>query len=263
MTTYNWHATDFQSLIEAFLTSMAHIYQHSQAVHLLDYLLAKRTHTMMGMLCFRSRIADIVIAIMTKSHIHDTSINKVLKILKFSIDSDTILDTQHDTLQPHVFVHPQVVRRAGYTNIIAVLTYDNLNLVEDAISISLGVIRRLRQISHHDGCILTTFGHLVQVYKNLSIAMVKVDTLWKEHWCVTMSIERQNPIVGSMSLTIALGLSNKPLEQRQALFQTLRMPLNTQYRLKLGALHRLNNAISRFCNNSEFVACLSHSLMME
>ena len=142
---------------------MTHVYQYSQAVHLLNHLFAKRTHTMMGMLCFRSRIADIVITIMTECHIHNASIHKMLKILQLSIDGDTIFDTQHDTLQAHVFVHPQVVRRAGDTDIITILTDDDLNLIENAISKIPWIICGLRQIGHHDSSILTTFGHLVQI----------------------------------------------------------------------------------------------------
>ena len=113
----------------------------------------------------------------------------MLNILKFSIDSYTILDTKHYALQPLMFVHPQVTRSAGYTDIIAILTYDYLYLIEDAICKIPWILSRLWQIGHHDGSILSTFSHFMQIDQYLWIAMVKVDTLWEKHWCIAMSIE--------------------------------------------------------------------------
>ena len=58
------HIANLQCLIEALFTSMTHIYQYPQAIHLLDDLLAKLAHTVMSVLSLRGRIADIVITIM-------------------------------------------------------------------------------------------------------------------------------------------------------------------------------------------------------
>ena len=217
----------------------------------------------MSMLSFRSRITDIIISIMAKGHINNASINKVLNILQVTINSNAVLNTQHYALQPHMLVHPQVTRSAGNADIIAILTDNHLNLVENTVSVSLRIIGGLRQISHHNSRILTTFGHLMKVDKYLSVTMVKVYSLREKHRSITMGIESQYSVVGSVGLTIALGLTNEPSEQRKSFFHTLRMPLNAKYRLKLSALHCLNYSISRFCNNSEFVASLSHCLMME
>ena len=263
VTANNRFAADFERLIEALLASMAHINKHAQTVHLLDNLLAESTHTMMRVLCFRSRIANIVITIMTESHIYDTAIHKMLQILQLTVDSDTVLDTKHNALQALMLVHPEVARRVSDTYIIAVLTHNHLNLVENAISKGRRILGWLGQISYHDGSILTTFGHLVQIYKNLGVALLKVYALRKEHWCIAMGIECKHTIVSGMSFTKTLGLVNQPLEQGQAFFQTLGMPLNTQYRFKLATLHRFDDTIGRLGYYSELIASFGHSLMME
>ena len=187
----------------------------------------------------------------------------MLQILQFAIDSDAILYTKHNTLQTLMLVHPKVARRAGDTYIIAILTHNHLNLVEDAIGICCRILGWLGQISHHDGCILPSFGHLVQINENLGIALLKVDSLGEKHRGIAMGIECEHTVVGAMRLTIALSLVNQPLEQWQALFQTLWMPLHTQYRFKLATLHRLDDAIGRLSHNLELIASLGHSLMME
>ena len=73
--------------------------------------------------------------------------------------------------------------------------------------------------------------------------MVKVNALREEHRRITVGIERQHTVVQLLSLTVGLGLIHQPTEQGQAFFEALWMPLYTNDRLILAALHRLDKMV--------------------
>ena len=194
---------------------------------------------------------------MAKGDIDDTTVCKVLDVLYLTIESQTILDTEHNTLAALLFVLPEVGRSSCYAEILQILLDNVLYLVENKVSILRGTfdiegdilgkgltILGLWQVSYHDGCILTTFCHLMEVNEDAWVALLEVDTLREEHGCVAVSIERQHTIVHLMGLAIGLSLAYEPLEQRlSAVAHTLRVPLNTKNTLELCALNSLNDTI--------------------
>ena len=200
---------------------------------------------------------------MAKGHIDDATIGKVLQILQFAIEGDTILNAQHDALATSPFIFPQFCRCTGNPHIITLLPDNSLYLIEDIICIGRGILGRLRQIGSHDGRVETTLGHLLQIDEDTWIALIESDALWEEHRGVAMGVERQNTIVQLMGLTIILCLFDQPLEQGQTTLHTFRMPLNAKDRLELVALHRLDDAIRGSRHNTELRAWVADSLMME
>ena len=162
-----------------------------------------------------------------------------------------------------MLVHPQVVGRFGESDITVVLFYDLFNLVEDVVCKGRGLLSGLGQISYHDGRILSPFGHLVQVYQNLRIALIKVDALREKHRGVAMGVECQHTVVHLMGFAIFLPLADEPLKQWATIFQALGVPLHTYDTFILTALHRLDNAIARLGHHAEFLTGFLYGLMVE
>ena len=178
---------------------------------------------------------------MTEGDIHHPAIGEMLQVFKFSFECQSVFDTEHDTLQSLVLVHPELVGGTGDRDIVFVPTDDLLNLIEDQVGIGLRtrnieahIIGELLpclglwQISHHDRGILTTLGHLLQINEDLRITLVEMDALGKEHRGVAMGVERQDTVVRMMGLAIGRSLSHQPLEQGQSCLQALGMPLHTK-----------------------------------
>ena len=90
-----------------------------------------------------------------------------------------------------------------------------------------------------------------------------MDALGEEHRGVAMGVERQDTIVRQMGLAIGSSLGYQPLEQGKSRLQALGMPLHTQHRLKLGALDRLDDAISGLGHHAELITRRLHGLMVE
>ena len=91
--------TDVEGIVKTLLACMAHIDEDAQAVHLLDDLFTKGADTVMCLIALRGGVADVVVAIMAEGHIDDATIGKVLEVRDIMFEGDTILDTQHDTLE--------------------------------------------------------------------------------------------------------------------------------------------------------------------
>ena len=53
-----------------------------------------------------SRVTNIIIAIMTKRDIHDTTVLEMLNILNLAIQGNAIFDAQHDALTTGTLVFP-------------------------------------------------------------------------------------------------------------------------------------------------------------
>ena len=167
-------------------------------------------------------------------------------------------------------MHPEIIGRAGDTDIVAILRHDGLDLVEDGIGIGLRPFGRLRdlrhglrQVSHHDRSILAPLGHLMEIDEDLRVAMVETDFLREEHRGVAVGVERQHTVVHAMGLTVTPGLSDKPPEERQTILQTFRMPLHTEDWLILRTLHGLDDAIGRGGDDTELITGVIDSLVVE
>ena len=91
---------------------MTEIDEDAQTVHLTDHLFTEGTHTVVGVAA-TGGVADIVVAVMTEGDIHHPAIGEVLQVLEFVLKCQSVLDTQHNTLQPLVLVHPEIVGGTG------------------------------------------------------------------------------------------------------------------------------------------------------
>ena len=153
MAAHDRRAAELQGIVETLLASMAEVDHDAQAVHLADDLTTKGADTIMGMLA-TCAVADVVVAIVAQRHIDDATLGEVAQVVEAALEGMAILDAEHDALPALVLVQPQVVGRAGDGDMLAMLGDDGLYLVEDVVSILLGMLVKghgLWQVGHHDG----------------------------------------------------------------------------------------------------------------
>ena len=104
---------------------------------------------------------------------------------------------------------------------------DSLYFVEDEVGIGCRTVDvefyhlaevlavlRLWQIANHDGGILMTLGHLVEVDKQLTVATAEVDTLWEKHGCIAMCVECQDMAVHVAGIAVGGGFVDEPFKER-------------------------------------------------
>ena len=275
VTAHNGLRADVKGIIEALLARMTHIHHDAQTVHLTDDLFTKLADAFVG-IAASGRVTDIIVAIVTECDIDHTPLCEMLQICEVAFKRQSVLDAEHNALATLVLVHPEIVGRTCNADIRTVLSDNRLYLIKDEVGIGLGSADietyllgeglawlRLWQVAHHDGGILTTFRHLMEIDQNLRITMVEMNSLREEHRGIAMGIEREHTLMGMTSLTIAAGLANEPLEKGQTVGHTLRMPLHADDRLILTALYRLDDAVGRFGDDAELAAWLFYCLVVE
>ena len=152
-------------------------------------------------------VADVVVAIVAKRHIDDAALGEVAQVVKAALEGVAVLDAQHDALLALVLVMPQVVGRAGYGDMLAMLGDDGLYLIEDVVGILLGMLSKrhgLWQIGHHDSGVLMTLRHLVEVDKHSEhVAIARTpDDLWlhkhQGRKSIMLGIENGHALEGSL-----------------------------------------------------------------
>lgn len=164
----------------------------------------------------------------------------------------------------------QVIGRAGHCKVIAVAGHYLVNLVEDMVGIGfwregrIGLGEFLWQIGHHDGSIEHALCHLMQVYKDATIACGEVDALRKEHGCVAVGVEGDGVVMCALHLAEEASLRNQPLEQWQTVFaHTFRMPLHADDGFVFTALYSFDDAVGRCGYGAKMWTRLTDSLMVE
>ena len=135
---------DVQRIVEATLVGMAEVNHDAQSVHLSDDLPSEVADPMMR-IAAPGRIADIVVTIMAERHIDDAPLCKVAELLQLTVQSQSVLDAQHDALPALPLVGIQVCRRTGDAEISTISVHDLLYLVEYQVRIS----RRSRDVERH------------------------------------------------------------------------------------------------------------------
>ena len=154
---------------------MTQIHHHAHTIHLFNHLLAKFAHTPMFVLASR-RITNVVVAIMTKGHIDDTTFTEGLYVTNVLANRIAIFNAQHNGTLPLLLQSPEVIRRVGNIHSRTVLSCHLLDLCEDLVGFGRCVLQRciitflLLQISHHDSGIKMSFCHLMEVNQYLGIA---------------------------------------------------------------------------------------------
>lgn len=272
----NRRLADIKCIVETLLATMTQIYHDAQAVHLLNYLLAKTAHTIMG-IAAAGTIADIIITIMAERDINDAALGEMLHVTDIVLQGETVLDAEHDALSAFPLIAVKIGRSTGYAEILAVLAHNLFYLVEDEV----GILRRslyikshlaaealaylrLWQVSYHRGSILMTIGHLMEINQDAGIAMIKLDALREEHRSITMGIERKDALMQLLGCIKVVSLINQPLENLQSFFfQPFRMPLHTENLLIFATLYSLYNIIGRFGDGAQMIAWLAYRLMVE
>ncbi len=223
-------------------------------------------------------IADVIITIMAKRDINDAALGEMLHVSDIVLQGETILYAEHDALS--AFTAYRCTDSAGVRAMLrywTVLAHNLFYLVEDEV----GILRRslyieshlaaealaylrLWQVSYHRGSILMSVGHLVKIYQDAGIAMIKPDALREEHRSITMGIERKDALMQLLGCIKVVSLINQPLENLQSFFlQPFRMPLHTEDLLILATLYSLDDMVGRFGDGAQMLAWLAYRLMVE
>ena len=162
-----------------------------------------------------------------------------------------------------MLVLPEILRGTRQSEITGVITDDGLNLIEDIVCESCRIVGGLWEVGHHDGSVLTTLCHLVEIDEDARITLFEVDALREKHRGVAVGVEGEDAVVKLMCLAIVHSLLHQPLEERQTTLHALGMPLNTQDGFVFAALHRLDDAIGGCGNDTELGASVADGLMVE
>ena len=225
------------------------------------------------------RVADVVVAIVAQRHVDDAPFGEVAQVFYLAVQGVTVLDAQHDALLAQVLVLPEVIRGSGNADILAVLGDDVLYLVEDVVGVFSGgwvwgvgpdgepsgvVAKLLGEVGHHDGGVLVSLGHFVQVDEDAWVAVVELDVLREKHRRVAVGVEGQRAAVHVAGLAVGGGFADEPVEEGRALFRkTFGMPLYADDALMLCALHGLDDAVLGVGDGTETGAGVVYRLMVE
>ena len=201
----------------------------------------------------------------------------MVDVVEVVLNGQTVLYAEHDGLASVALVGIQVVGCAGYRYVVGVACRDVFYLVEDEVGVSLGAfgaelrhlgkaltLAGLRKISHHGHCVLASVVHLVQIYEYARVAFLEAYALREEHRSVAMGVEGERGGVSAFCLAEQSRFVYEPFEQRQTLFaQPFGMPLHTDHRLVLGALHGFGRAVGRCRYDAHAFAWRRYCLMVE
>ena len=262
VTAHDGHPTKLKGIVEAALSGMTEIDENTQTVHLGDNLTPEVAHAAMGLRTL-GRVADIIVAIVAEGHIDDAAIGEVLQIRELTVEGDAVLDAEHDRLESLALVVPEVIGGAGERNSLCIVVHERLYLVEDMISVCSGVLRGLREVGHHDRCVLAPFVHLMEINEDARVALPNLHTFVEEHRGVAMRVEGEHAVVGLMRCPIVGGMAHEPLEQRSTSLEALRMPLDTDDGFELAALYRLDDAVGGAGTDPETGSRLADGLVVE
>ena len=72
---------------------------------------------------------------MAERHIHDAALGEVLQVLQLTVESQTVLDSEHDRLPAVALVLIQVARGTGDTQVSLVIVDNLLYFVENEVGI--------------------------------------------------------------------------------------------------------------------------------
>ena len=259
---HDGHTTDVECIVEAALGGMAKIDKNAQTVHLGDDLTPEGADTSMRGIAL-GRVADIVVAVVAEGHVDDATLSEVSQTFDGAIEGDAVLDAEHDALQTLVLVTPEVCRGTGDGHCMGIRAYHLLDLVEDMIGILSGILRGLGEVGNHDGGVLTSFVHLMEIDEDARVALIDAHALGEEHRRVAVGVEGEHTVVDLLGLAPGFGTTNEPLEEGCSLSEALGMPLDTEDGLILAALDGLDDTIGSHGRSTETGTAIGHGLMVE
>ena len=193
MRCYNRSWTHFQRIIKRFFRSMRKIHHHSYPIHLSHHTFPEITQSIM--LRFTAgRIANVVIPIMTQSHIYDSHIPETRQIRNIFSDSISIFNPQENSLLPSLFQLNKIFSWKCLSD--PILMYGNLafQFIQYSISLSGSSFKSniipflLRQISHHTFRIDLPVPHLRQIDLQACIPDPYIYLIREKHRSITMRI---------------------------------------------------------------------------
>ena len=135
MAAYDRVLADFYGIVETLLSCMAKVNHHSLSVHLFYYLCTKRTYTIMCVAPF-GRVADVIVSVVAQGDIDNSALREVLDVLDVMLQSQSVLNPEHDALSSFALIFVKVGGSTGDTEVSAVLFDNVLYLVKDQIGIS-------------------------------------------------------------------------------------------------------------------------------
>ena len=251
--------TQLKCIIEGRLCCMAHIHHHAQCVHPANHLAPEGTQP--AMLCIAAcRVADIIVPVVAKRHIHDSEAAEIVEKSQVVTDGISVFNAAHDGFDTPRFEPGDVIRRAGQLYQVGICVGESLYLPQlllcqcQRLAVSLVGALSLRDISHHDGGIQTAVCHLGQIDQHTTGARGEhvvyiVLTVPEEHGCIAMAVQCDGAGMYLLGLTEEGGFLHEPLKESVHSRLTLAgeegfgMPLDTQDGLELRALHCLDDAI--------------------
>jgi hypothetical protein len=89
-------ATYFKSVVETLLSSMAQIHHYATVVHALNNLCAKLANAIISIIRTARAVAYLIVAVMAKSDVSDTSLSEMIHIIKIILNGKTILNAIKD-----------------------------------------------------------------------------------------------------------------------------------------------------------------------
>ena len=91
-------------------------------------------------------VADVVVAIVTKSHVDDAAFREMSKVFYPSVQSQPVLDAQHDTLASLTLVGIQVCRGSCNAEVFLVFFNNSFYLIENEVGIFGWCVDGLRDL---------------------------------------------------------------------------------------------------------------------
>ena len=275
MTAYDGHFAQFQSIPETRFRSMAQVHHHAHAVHLLHDFTPERAQSAV-LLIATGRVADVVISIVAERHIDDSALTELPDEREVAPDSISVLNAHHQSFLSFGLQAVKVFWRACNPNGLWIAVGQPLDIVEQLLCLcgyaltGLLVAFALRQVSHHDARIEVSFGHLMQIDKNLWVTGVEVDAFVGKHRGIAMAVEREDALVQSYGLAIRISLIDQPCEQGRhgmvvvlAQDEAFGMPLHAQNTLLLRAFNGFDDPIRGGGGNAQMRPRFTDCLMVE
>ena len=159
---------DVHGIVETLFRSMAEVHHHAQAVHLSYHVGTELTYSAVLVAALSGRVADVVVTIVAKGHVHHSPLAEVFYLCKVMTYGITVLYAQHDGLLAFVLQAVEVVGSVCQPHLATVRRYRLLYLGDDAVGLGrccqvcLAGTLVLRQVCHHYGGIQVSVPHARQ-----------------------------------------------------------------------------------------------------
>lgn len=137
MTAHDGCAGNLQGIIETLLISMGEVHHQAIAVHFLYNFFTKLTDAIVSVAA-AGRIANIIIAIMTKRDINNAALGEIFYVLNIMSQCETVFNAKHYASTTLTLVFIKILWRTGNTEITAVTSDNIFYFIKNGIGIGCG-----------------------------------------------------------------------------------------------------------------------------